>query len=124
VLAFIVAVILFYLRSRRQKSWQTQHQEAAAASIHPPEKRTARPISPVSLVSAKVAPAAVFKNPARGRAELLDKENEIIVNVAPTVAEVNGDGRHELRPDELDAGGRYIGELGGDGRYFTGSELP
>jgi hypothetical protein len=121
VLAFIVAVILFYLRSRRQKSWQTQHQEAAAASIHPPEKRTARPISPVS---AKVAPTAVFKNPARGRAELLDKENETIVNVAPTVAEVNGDGRRELRPDELDANGRYIGELGGDGRYFTGSELP
>lgn len=81
------------------------------------------PVSPVSAVSAKVTHAAVFKKPAGGRAELGDKEDETIVNVAPAVVEVHGDGRHGLRPDELDAEGRYIGELHGDGRHFSGSEL-
>lgn len=121
-------MIFFYLRSRRQKSPQTQHHEAAAASTHPPaeqpEKQTTGYISPDSPLSAKATPAAVFKNLARGRAELLNKESETIVNVAPTAAEVNGDGRQALRPNELDTEGRYVGELHGDGRHFTGSELP
>jgi hypothetical protein len=129
-LTLIIALIILYLRSQCKKSPQTQHREAAAipAPIPPPaeqlEKQVSRPISPVSAVSAKVAPDAAFKKPAGGRAELGDKEDETIVNVAPAVAEVHGDGRHGLRPDELDAEGRYIGELHGDGRHLASSELP
>jgi hypothetical protein len=29
-----------------------------------------------------------------------------------------------VHPEELDANGRYTGELHGDGRHFTGAELP
>jgi len=31
--------------------------------------------------------------------------------------------KYGLRPDELDASGRYVGELHGDGRHLTDAEV-
>jgi hypothetical protein len=143
--ALVIGGIFFYLRSQRKKAGQSlnqgQNPEAAAANpteqsekqVAPavsPEKLAVkeRPVSPVSPVSPPVDAAATAKKPTGGRAELMEKENEPFVNVAPVgtpnVTELQGEGRHGLRPEELDANGQYIGELHGDGRQFTGSELP
>jgi hypothetical protein len=143
--ALVIGGIFFYLHSQRKKAGQSQNQghnpEAAAANpAEQSEKQVApvvssektavkeRPVSPVSPVSSPVDAAANAKKPAGGRAEPVEKENEPFVNVAqvgaPNVTELQGEGRHGLRPEELDANGQYIGELHGDGRQFTSSELP
>lgn len=86
------------------------------------------PVSPVPLVSTDVKPVAASK-PRPGRAELDSKDGGPTVNVAQTDStkppELYGNARHGLRPKELDASGRYVGELHGDGRHATGGvELP
>jgi hypothetical protein len=87
-----------------------------------------RPVSPVSPILSPVEPVALVRKAVGGRAELMEKENEPVVEVtpasAPNGAELQSEGRYGLRREELDADGRYVGELHGDGRQFTGSELP
>lgn len=79
-------------------------------------------------MSTHAVPAVIPKGTGGGRAELDDKGIDPIVNVKPTdptrSVEIQGEGRHGLRPEELDASGRYIGELHGDGRHINSSELP
>jgi hypothetical protein len=137
--ALLLVGIFFILRSHRKKLGQGPnqgHNPEAGATYSPPteqpEKQVApvvspekldvkeRPVSPVSPVLSPVEPA---KKPVGGRAELMEKGNEPHVSVAPVAApnvtELQGEGRHGLRPEELDANGNYIGELHGDGRQLT-----
>jgi len=145
--ALLLGGIIFYLHSQRKYTRQGQNQgyspEAGAPRPPPfdqPEKQVPpavarkklpveeRPISPVSPILSPVEPVALVRKPVGGRAELMEKENEPVVEVTPASApngtELQGEGRYGLRHEELDADGRYVGELHGDGRQFTGSELP
>jgi hypothetical protein len=126
-LLLIIGIIYILLRRNRYKPGQVQGTEAVGVprTSQAPEKEAAPTSSPIKADSAS---AALFKRPIHGRAELDSNGNEPIMNVVQAdstqLTEVHGEGRHGLRPEELDANGRYTGELHGDGRHFTGAELP
>ena len=54
----------------------------------------------------------------------LELGDDLTSGPAPNKGELYGEGRWALRPEELDASGRYIEELQGDGRQVPDSELP
>lgn len=146
--ALLLGGIFFMLRSHRKElghgANQGHYAEAGAAQPPPneqPEKQATstvspvkqalqneRPVSPVSPILKPVEPAEPVKQLVGGRAELMEKQSEPGVSVTPAatpnMTELHGEGRHGLRPDELDSDGNYIGELHGDGRQPGSTELP
>lgn len=93
-----------------------------AAAPKPPKEEDHKEAVPVSAEEPPiVVDKPVSKPPAGGRAEL-DEATGRSANVQHTGVE-SPPPRYGLRPEELDAEGRYIGELHADGRQYT-NELP
>jgi hypothetical protein len=131
VVGLLLIIGIIYILLRRDRNNPTQSQGTEAVDVpqtsQAPEKETVPTISPVKP-DVNSPSAAPFKRPIHGRAELDSKRNEPIVNAVQAdstqLSEVHGEGRYGLHAEELDASGRYTGELHGDGRHFTGAELP
>jgi hypothetical protein len=135
-IALVLGGIFFYLRSQRKNAEHGQnqgHNQEAGAGIPPPAEQSEKQLAPIVTTTAVPRAASPVSpvDPSKpadsevqkpGRAELMAEKDEPVV--APAVTELQGEGKYGLRPEELDAEGRYIGELHGDGRQVTGSELP